>query len=232
MKIFSVLVLKVITLMAAVAFAQSSPPVGVASNSSVISPVTEDGASTPAQLQPAANTQVPTPSAARTEEEIPVNLESPKKAATSESPIVKFGLAFGVIGILGCGSFLLLRKYQFKNGQQERMQIKVMTQHHLGPKKSLAIIRVAGESILIGVTDHNINLIKSLSLLDEDLPEDMRAEMNEDARSNSKSFNTVFSSVESKTTSFQKNEEAEDEFSFSGIRDLVSGKLKNMRNLQ
>ena len=47
-------------------------------------------------------------------------------------------------------------------------KIRIMTQHFLGPRKSLAIVRVAGESILIGITDQNINMLKSLSLLDED----------------------------------------------------------------
>ena len=33
------------------------------------------------------------------------------------------------------------------------------------------LIRVAGETILLGVTDHNINPIKTLSLIEDELPE-------------------------------------------------------------
>ena len=32
------------------------------------------------------------------------------------------------------------------------------------------LIRVAGETILLGVTDHNINHIKTLSLMEDELP--------------------------------------------------------------
>jgi flagellar protein FliO/FliZ len=155
------------------------------------------------------------------ETDIPVNLEAPKKAAGPETPIFKFILSFGIIGVMGCAAYFLLRKYKFKNDSRDQaMQIKVLTQHYLGPKKSLAIVRVAGESILIGVTDHNISMIKSLSLLDEDIPEETPKE-----------FHSVFNR---KTTepSFAAEAESKDEFSISGIRDIVSGKLKNMRNLE
>ncbi len=229
MKYLSMFLFSLVIFSTGLAISQTSPSLGGETPQEVVEPV----------AAPA------TPSITQIEAEIPVNLEAPKKTVASENPMVKFGLAFGVIGILGCGSFLLLRKYQFKNNKQEKMQIKVLTQHYLGPKKSLAIIRVAGESILIGVTDHNINMIKSLSLLDEDVPEELRDE----SAVNTKNFNTVFNSVDSKNmnpavgmsrvtpysersaANNTKSDETEDEFSFSGIRDLVSGKLKNMRNI-
>lgn len=176
----------------------------------------------------------------QTEEEIPVSLEPPKKAAANESSVLKFGLAFGIIGIVGCASFLFLRKYKFQNTKTDKMQIKLLTQHYLGPKKSLAIIRVAGESVLIGITDHNINLIKSLSLLDEEIPEEVNAP-------SAARFDSVFNKVDAQNpqekdsaATFRISEapikrpagdESEDEFAISGIRDLVSGKLKNMRNI-
>ncbi len=78
--------------------------------------------------------------------------------------------------------------------------------------------------MLIGMTDHNINMIKSLSLLDEDVPEEINH-----------SFQTVFQKTEVQAQSnsqaqVAKNEEPED-FSISGIRDFVSTRLKNMRSL-
>ena len=57
------------------------------------------------------------------------------------------------------------------NGPESIMKIKMITQFHLGPKKTLAVVRVAGESLLLGITESQIQLIKTLSLLDEDLPE-------------------------------------------------------------
>lgn len=162
------------------------------------------------------------------ESEIPVQLEPTKKAAGSSSPIFKFILSFSIIGALGCAAYFLLRKYRFTNStKSQATQIKVLSQHYLGPKKSLAIVRVAGESVLIGITDHNISMIKSLSLLDEDIPEDTPKE---------------FSSVFSKAAKFDSGSQAastaedsmdgKDEFSISGIKDFVSVKLKNMRSLE
>lgn len=162
------------------------------------------------------------------ESEIPVNLESTKKAESNEHPVFKILLSFGIIGILGCAAYFLIRKYRFQNPRSQATQIKVLTQHYLGPKKSLAIVRVAGESVLIGITDHNISMIKSLALLDEDIPED-----------SPKEFHAVFakktaaqSPTASQTAPFADDGDGKDEFSISGIKDIVSGKLKNMRSLE
>ena len=106
------------------------------------------------------------------ESEIPVNLGSQQKAASNDSPLFKIILSFAVLGVLGCGGYFFFKKYVRTAGDQSNAkQIKILTQHYLGPKKSLAIVRVAGESILIGVTDQNISMIKALSLLDDELPQ-------------------------------------------------------------
>lgn len=64
-------------------------------------------------------------------------------------------------------------KYWTRNrlGQQSQNKIRILTQHHLSPKKSLAIIQVAGESLLLGITEQNIQLIKPLSLIDDEIPD-------------------------------------------------------------
>ena len=144
------------------------------------------------------------------ETEIPVVLESKKTEGTSEgSPLVKLMMALTVITGVAFAIWLGLRKYRASNrGEGAAMQMKVISQHHLGPKKSLAIVRVAGESILIGITDHHVSLIKSLSLLDEDVPVEAP-----------QSFKKIM------------NDE-EENFSMSGIKDFVSGKLKNMRSFE
>ncbi len=154
------------------------------------------------------------------ETEIPVNLEATKKSAGTESPVLKFVLSFAIIGVLGCAAYFFIRKYRFQNPRAQATQIKVLTQHYLGPKKSLAIVRVAGESVLIGITDHNITMIKSLSLLDEDIPEEAPKE-----------FQSVFAKKNA-SARFSEDPENKDEFSISGIKDIVSGKLKNMRSLE
>jgi len=45
--------------------------------------------------------------------------------------------------------------------------IKILSTFWLGPKKALYLIQVAGKILLVGVTDHNINIISEFSDPDE-----------------------------------------------------------------
>ncbi len=166
----------------------------------------------------------------KSEKEISVNLETAKKADTDSNSIFKFILTVSMLGVMAAGGyFLLQKKTRTAGAQKQATQIKVLSQHYLGPKKSLAIVRVAGESVLIGITDQNISMIKSLSLLDEDIPED-----------SPNSFSPVLSKHLNKNPGFKENmiaanaanEASEDDFSVAGIKDFVSSKLKNMRTLE
>lgn len=159
------------------------------------------------------------------ETDIPVHLEAAKKGANGDSPWMRMLAGLAVVGILAAGSFVFVKKAKNANRTSSLApEIKVLAQHFLGPKKSLAIIRIAGESILLGVTDNNINLIKSLSLLDEDIPEVVP--------SNFKSvFGAAADEAPAGATASGTKEEAE-EFSISGIKDVVTSRLKNMRTFQ
>lgn len=108
----------------------------------------------------------------KAEKDIPVVLKSAVVAGPVESPFSRLGVALGFILVLAAGGAVLARKYRLKQGGRSHApQISLQNQFHLGPKKSLAIVRVAGESILIGITDHSISHIRTLSLLDEDMPD-------------------------------------------------------------
>lgn len=150
------------------------------------------------------------------ESEIPVLNNSIKKEVKTSSVTgirVTIGLVIVAVFLfsLWWASQKWLSKKRIKN---PHTSIRVLTQHYLGPKKSLAIISVAGEPILIGVTDHNINFIKSLSLLEEEVPHE-----------ESRSFSSALQSAEQ-----APNEEIED-YAVKGIKDVVSDRLKGMRNL-
>ena len=162
------------------------------------------------------------------ESEIPLKLE---KAAVSQENTSQTGklflTLFVLVGMGGAGVFLA-RKYAFSNKiNKSNMQIKVLSQHHLGAKKSLAIIRVAGESILIGVTDQNISMIKSLSLIDDEVP----AELPSQSFAATMAAGGGDQAVQTKELS-ELAGEVEDDFSFAGIKSNVSQKLKSMRNFQ
>jgi flagellar protein FliO/FliZ len=139
------------------------------------------------------------------EDQIPINLEATKPTQTTESPFLRLIASLSIVGILVTGGVLLVKKKGFKKSLIKENQIKILTQHYLGPKKSLAIVRVAGESILIGITDQAISHIKTLSLLDDEIPE-----------SPPKEFDGLIK---------------EEDFSMKGIKDIVGHKMKNMRSL-
>ncbi|MBL7669366.1 MAG: flagellar biosynthetic protein FliO [Bdellovibrionaceae bacterium] len=139
------------------------------------------------------------------EDQIPINLEAAKLTQTTESPFLRLIASLSIVGILVAGGVLLVKRKGYKKSLLKENQIKILTQHYLGPKRSLAIVRVAGESILIGITDQAISHIKTLSLLDDEIPE-----------SPPKEFDGLIK---------------EEDFSMKGIKDIVGHKMKNMRSL-
>lgn len=152
-----------------------------------------------------------------TEDQIPLTITTDKKTAETESTSTRaLASMFIVIGLIGV-SYYYVRKYKTSNViNKSNMQIKVLTQHYLGPKKSLAIVHVAGESILIGVTENNISMIKSLSLIDDEVPTDMP-----------KTFSETINQKEASDVTMA--DELDEEFSFAGVTDTVSKKIKSMR---
>jgi flagellar protein FliO/FliZ len=150
---------------------------------------------------------------AKSEKEIAVQLESPVKAAETSGNFGRAMAALAIFSLIGIGFVIYMRRNAKPGNKNQQTQIKVLTQHWLGPKKQLSIIRVAGETILIGITDTQISHIKTLSLVDEEIPEDVPA-----------SFNGALKNLD-----VQDNEE---DFAISGIKDFVSKKLKGMRTLE
>lgn len=180
-------------------------------------------------VTPAADTPVevaeavaPMPTTAETvklaEDQIPLAITSEKKTAEVNSPMTKALLSGAIVMILLAASYYYVRKYKTSNTiNKSNMQIKVLTQHYLGPKKSLAIVHVAGESMLIGITDTSISMIKSLSLIDDEVPTEMPKTFSESMK---KTAGTNAKTVD----------ELDEEFSFAGVTDTVSKKIKSMRS--
>jgi flagellar biosynthetic protein FliO len=107
------------------------------------------------------------------ESKIMLNTSSqPAKNENDISPVNKMILSIFALLMVAGAFFTLIKKIGQKQGHQAiASNIKVLTQKSIGPKKQLMLIRVAGETILLGVTDQNINPIKTLSLMDDELPE-------------------------------------------------------------
>lgn len=154
------------------------------------------------------------------ESEIPLNFEAKKTETATGGTSVRIVLGLIVLGVMAGGAWYLSRKAGRPSQRKNAPQIKILNQHWLGPKKSLAIIRVAGESILIGVTDQNISLIKPLSLMDEEMPEELPSR-----------FAGALSAA---NAAGEAAETGDDDFQMTGlhqIKDVVSQRLKNMRSI-
>jgi flagellar protein FliO/FliZ len=156
------------------------------------------------------------------EKDIPVLQSAPaKEAKKSGSFLFRVMSSFVILGLLAFGLYMLRKKWSKTNLKNPHTHIKVLTQHYLGPKKSLAIISVAGESILIGVTENNINLIKQLSLLDEEIPQNVSNDFGNSINEANQQFDEMG----------QDAPVEQDNFSISGIKDIVKTRLKTMREL-
>ena len=155
------------------------------------------------------------------EDQIPLTIEAAKKPAEAGSPVTKALMSGMILLALAGTSFYFVRKYRTSNSiNKSNMQIKVLSQHYLGPKKSLAIIHVAGESMLVGITDTNISMIKSLSLIDDEVPANVP---------NTFSDSLTKADATAATEAVARHE-LDEEFSFSNVTDTVSKKIKSMRS--
>lgn len=150
------------------------------------------------------------------ESQIPVLTDTKTpKGEPAESPIRKMVISLGIILAAIFGVAYAARRWLVqKKASTPNAQIKIITQQFLGPRKSLAIVYVAGESLLVGITDNQINLIKQLSLIDDELPGNLPQRFDDSLR-----------------YSAATQPEAGESFSMKGLKDIVSSRLRNMREI-
>jgi flagellar biosynthetic protein FliO len=75
-------------------------------------------------------------------------------------------MALGLLAVLGLfgGVVVVLRKYganKLPFGKKERI-IQIVATHYLGSKKSISLVKIAGEYLVVGAANDNINLISKL----------------------------------------------------------------------
>jgi flagellar protein FliO/FliZ len=162
------------------------------------------------------------------ENEIPVLAGNKDTKKTTSSGFSRFMITLGVLAVLlGATLFGLRRFGKRRDSQNHNARIRVLTQYSLGPKKSLSIVQVAGETILLGVTDHNISMLKTLALIDDEFPDEMP-----------RKFNTALDDLGEEERESREHVTSGahelDDFAVRGlseIRDKVSTRLRNMKNL-
>ncbi len=166
------------------------------------------------------------------ESQIKINIEQAAKLSpdNDNQALSKIMIALAFLGIISLGSFILVKKSKQKSTRKHApIKMKLVNHLPLGPKKQLTIVEVGGEHVLIGVTDHHISLIKSLSILDEDI--DLSQSERE---TKTKTFKNQLDD-ELKTTDQNQSKKfddfVEDEFSISEVKTILSKKLSQMRRL-
>ncbi|MCB0420547.1 MAG: flagellar biosynthetic protein FliO, partial [Bdellovibrionales bacterium] len=167
------------------------------------------------------------------ESQIPVLAGEAGKKEESRSPLMRVFMSFVVLLVAAIGMVLFTKWWsKHKTKSLGDNHIRVVTQHHLGPKKSIAIIRVAGESILIGVTDQNISMLKTLALIDDEIPEESPDNFEGTLNSMVEDENGV-EKIKDRVSVARVAEEnnEKDEFNYGQIKDMVATKLKKMRTL-
>lgn len=168
------------------------------------------------------------------ESEIPLIGAGKQQKKSESSPWFRLITTIGVLGILFVAARYGLKKYTRRSNNTSKNQgtkIRVVTNHHIGPKRSLMIVNVAGESLLLGVTDQNISILKNLSLLEEELPADVPSTF---AGAINETFVETKNLAAAKAAITAAAEDNEDDFAVQGlaqIKDKVSSRLKNMRQI-
>ena len=177
--------------------------------------------------------------AGKKESEIPLNLNESKVKKSDISPWNRMIISLIVISIVGIAMVVFARRYSKSNGAPGgNIKIKVISQQSIGPKKNLTVVRVAGEDILIGVTDYNISMIKSLSFIDDeiesDVPQNFVNELNrvtDEYVDNKVRARSGRATTPAPTATASHTADVEDDFSMGNIKDMISTKLKEMRPL-
>jgi flagellar protein FliO/FliZ len=108
----------------------------------------------------------------KSEELIPLKIKD-KSVKSATGPAVGRMLAGLAAIALLLGSVVLIGKKVNRKrlgSQFNHESIVVVSQKFLGPKRNLTLVRVSGEYLLLGVTDNNISLIKTLAIVDDEIP--------------------------------------------------------------
>ena len=115
------------------------------------------------------------------QQEVQERSSSPKPAKApqfkiDDHPIALFFKTLGFVIILALILYLFLRVYRaltFGNGLSRRSpQIRILSSSAIGPKKSLCLVNVLDNLLLLGITDGQISVL--LQVPSKELNEDLR----------------------------------------------------------
>jgi flagellar protein FliO/FliZ len=104
------------------------------------------------------------------ESDIPLSFAAKSSGKDSSNYIWRMLASIAVLAVVFLAAVFATKRWGRKKDKGgNKARIEIMHQLHLGPRKSMALIRVSGEAMLVGITDHNINMIKPVTLIDDEL---------------------------------------------------------------
>jgi flagellar protein FliO/FliZ len=113
------------------------------------------------------------------ESEIPVLTEVKKEAKSDGSIVWRMLGSMALVAVVAGATIYASRRFKHqKSVGGTKARIETLHQVHFGPRKSIALIRVAGEVMLIGMTDTNITMMKQVMLIDDELEKTMGDDFN------------------------------------------------------
>jgi flagellar protein FliO/FliZ len=86
--------------------------------------------------------------------------------------ILKLIFPLLIICLMLYGLLVFVKKYSFKRGGKALLDIKVINNQMIMPKKFLSVVKVKDKLLILGVSETNITLLKEIDADETDLIND------------------------------------------------------------
>jgi flagellar protein FliO/FliZ len=70
------------------------------------------------------------------------------------------------------GLLVFVKKYSFKRGGSSLLNIKVINNQMIMPKKFLSVVKVKDKLLILGISDNNITLLKEIDADENDISDE------------------------------------------------------------
>lgn len=83
--------------------------------------------------------------------------------------IIKLIFPLLIICLMLYGLLVFVKKYSFKRGGSSLLNIKVINNQMIMPKKFLSVVKVKDKLLILGISENNITLLKEIDADEADL---------------------------------------------------------------
>ena len=74
------------------------------------------------------------------------------------------------------GLLLFVKKFSFKKGKNSALNIKVVNNQMIMPKKFISVVQVSDKMLVLGISEGSITLLKEIQAEDVEIIEDTNSE--------------------------------------------------------